>query len=212
MKKATSLSVAFGLAVLSACSHRPPVQNVMVPPRVDLAPHEMIGVVDFGSPSNRELGEMTTRRFTEMARRDQGMIRVVDLGTRDEAMRSVGRSTWDTETFKALGRQHGVASLFVGEVTVSQVRPDVRVYASLRGGEVTATVDATLDARLIETATGASLWSSSGHVTQGVGHVSLVSGGPLSLDARDPEAAYGELVEQLVDQVTRDFRATWQQR
>ena len=215
MKKALLLSAACALAALSACSHRapaPPVQNVRVPPRIDLAPYEMIGVVGFGSPSNRELGEMVTKRFTELARRDQGMVRVVDLGSKSDALRSVGRSTWDIETYKALGRQHGVHSLFVGELTVSQVRPDVRVYASLRGGEMNASVNATLETKLIETATGASLWNSSGHVTHDVGHISLTSSGPLSLDAHDPEAAYGDLADALVEQVTRDFRASWEQR
>jgi len=203
------------LGAAAGCARRPPappVQTVRVPPRVDLTAHEMIGVVDFGSTSNGELGPLTTAKFIEWARRDQGLVRIVELGSKKDTLRSVGRDRWDAETFRALGRQHGVRTIVVGDLTVSDIRPDIRVFASLKGGDVTATVDAALDVRLFEASTGASLWSSSGRATQSVGQVSVLSGHGFAFDAGDPEAAYGDLVESLVDQVTRDLRATWERR
>ncbi|MGH9868560.1 MAG: hypothetical protein ACREAA_10410 [Candidatus Polarisedimenticolia bacterium] len=203
------------LGAAAGCSHRPPaqhVQTIRIEPRVDLTAHELIGVVDFGSPSNGELGPLTTAKFVEWARQDQGLVRIVELGSKKDALRSVGRDRWDAETFRALGRQHGLRTIVVGDLTVSDVRPDIRVFASLKGGDVTATVDATLDVRLYEAATGASLWSSSGRATQSVGQVSVLSGHGFAFDAGDPEAAYGDLVESLVEQTTRDLRATWERR
>ena len=76
--RAVSCLIAGVLLVLSAlaCANR---QTVMVPPRIDLKPHEMIGVVEFDSSSDGELGPLATRRFTESARRDQGLVRVVSI-------------------------------------------------------------------------------------------------------------------------------------
>lgn len=217
MKRMVSLGfvVMGGLALLGAsasCNRRPPAQTVMVPPFIDLKQHEMIGVVQFGSTSKGQLGPLATRRFTEWARRDQGLVRIVEVGSKDAALRSVGRDRWDPETIKALGEKHGVQTILAGDLTISNVRPDVRVSASLRSGEVSAMVDATLEVQMFESATGASIWSSSGRATQGVGHISVFSGKGFAFDAKNPEEAYGGLVDSLVEQVTRDFRATWETR
>ncbi|HZI94220.1 MAG TPA: hypothetical protein VFE84_08240 [Patescibacteria group bacterium] len=214
MKRASLLLVAAGLlAGLPACSHRqtaPPLQTVMVPPLIDLKQHETIGVIEFRSSSDGKLGQLATRRFTEWARRDQGLVRIVDLGPRAKALRSVGRDQWGPETYKALGEQRGVSTLLIGELKVSDVRPDVKILASLGSGQVTAQVDATLEVQLIETATGASLWNASASGTKNVGHVSVFSGRRFAFDADDPENAYGVLVDALVEQTTRDFRVSWE--
>ena len=60
--------------------------------------------------------------------------------------------------------------------------------------------------------TGASIWSSSGRATHSVGHISVVKNRGFAFDAMDPEQAYGGLVDALVEQVTRDFRATLETR
>jgi hypothetical protein len=88
----------------------------------------------------------------------------------------------------------------------------VQVAAGPRTGHLSGKVDATLAVQLIETATGASLWSNSARSTQTVGHISVFRGGDFVFDAKDPEQAYGGLVDHLVANVTRDFRATWERR
>ncbi|MGH7341419.1 MAG: hypothetical protein ACREKH_13095 [Candidatus Rokuibacteriota bacterium] len=196
----------------SASCNRRPVQTVMVPPLIDLRQHEMIGVVEFGSTSKGQLAPFATRRFIESARRDQGLVRIVELGSKAAAIRSVGGDGWDAETVKALGAKHGVQTILTGELTISSVRPDVRVSASLRSGEVSAMVDATLAVQMFESGTGASIWSSSGRATQGVGHISVFGGKGFAFDAKNPEEAYGGLVDGLVEQVTGDFHVSWQQR
>jgi hypothetical protein len=177
---------------------------------VDLREHEIIGVVEFSASAKGQLGPMTTQRFIEWARRDQGVVRFVELGTRVEAMRSVGRNTWDAETFRALGEKHGVRTILDGELAISSARPDIRIAASLKAGEASAQVDATLSAELIETASGASLWSASSRARRSLGHVGLV-GNQVSFNAADPQRAYGSLIDELVDRATVDFRPTWRQ-
>jgi len=207
------LAVAgFLVSCLVGCSHRPPVQTYSVPPRFDLKQQEMIGVVEFTCSNEGKLGPLATRRFTDWARRDQGLVRIVDLGSRKQAMKSVGRDKWDVETWKALGKERGVKTLLIGELKISDIRPDIRVLASLGAGHVSAQVDSTLDVQIIETATGASIWSSSAGGTRSVGHVSMFSGRHFAFDADDPDRAYGDMVDALVEQTTRDFRVTWATR
>ena len=181
-------------------------QSFRVPPRIDLKQHEMVGVIEFDSSTKGELGPLVTRRFTEAARRDQGMVRIVALGSEADV---AGMSP---KALQALGREHGVQTILTGKLTISKVRPDIRIGAGLRSGSLSANVDATLSVQLIETSTGASIWSTSARATQSVGHISVFKGGDFVFDADDPERAYGGLVDTLVGQATRDFRATWERR
>lgn len=211
MKRLSINAIALFLLLLTpGCGGRQPVQKVQVPPRIDLKQQELIAVVGFDSSTRGELGPLATRRFTELARRDQGMVRMVEFESKEEALRSVGYAEWNTDAFRALGRKHGINTLIAGDLTISEVKPRFQISAMLQSGEVSARVDATLAVQMIETASGASIWSRSGNASREVGHVSVVSGVGFAFDADDPEQAYGDLVDALVEQVTRDFRATWE--
>jgi hypothetical protein len=197
------------LAVVSCGCGAPKAPPVMVPPQIDLHPHETIGVIQFASTSKGELGPMATRRFTEAARRDQGLVRIVDLGSRDEALRSIGRDRLDADALIAIGHKHGVKTIVTGELAVSNVRPNVRIDAMLRSGSVTAQVDASLAVEMYEADSGAALWNRSARTTRSVGGVQIWGGSELAFDAEDPDEAYGGLVDALVSQVSRPFRVSW---
>lgn len=206
---------AIGLVMLVGvfgCAARQPVQTITVPPRVDLAPHQMIGVLEFDSDTKGKLASFATRRFVEMARQDQGVLRVVDLGPGRRALRTAGQKAWSPALYRTVGEQHGVRTIFLGELSISDIRPGFSLAGALRSGDISAQVDATLAVELVETSTGASLWSGSARAAKSIGHVSVFRGGEFVFDAEDPEAAYGVLVDALVEQVTRDFRATWVRR
>jgi hypothetical protein len=199
-------------AAAFGCAGGRSYQTVRIPPRVDLSQHELIGMVEFDSSAKGELGPLATQRFTESARRDQVLVRMVGMGAKDEVLRSVGRDRWDAETIKALGREHDVQTILVGELQVSDVKPNVSIGTALRSGSLSAKVNATLNVELIETSTGASLWSRTARATTSVGHISVLGGKDVVFDADDPENAYGSLVDALVAQVTQDFHVSWQRR
>jgi hypothetical protein len=195
------------VAVGSGCGSK-----VMVPPRIDLRQHEILAIIEFASSEEGELGTLATKRFMEAARRDQGLVRIVEIGPEAEALRRIGANRLDQDAFKALGSEYGVNTIFTGELVVSDVRPDVRVTPDLRDVGLAADVDATLAVQMTETATGASLWNNSADVTMRVGQVRVFGGRQIIFDADDPERAYGELIDALVEAVTRDFRVTWERR
>ena len=72
MYKTSTLFLAVLLLALTVgCAAK---QTYRVPPRIDLTQHEMIGVIEINSSSEGELGPLATRRFTDEARRDQGVL------------------------------------------------------------------------------------------------------------------------------------------
>jgi len=207
MTNASSLTVVgFMLAWAVGCAHHPAVR---VPPRVDLTQHQTIGVINFRSSPDDELGALATRRFTESARRDQGLVRMIDFGSSVAALSSVEGNDLDAGTFRALGREHGVQTILVGDLTLSKTRPSVRIDSGLRSGSVAAQVEAVLAVRLVEAATGASIWSASARASETLGQISVLGGENVAIGADDPARSYAALVDRLVEQTTRDFHAHW---
>jgi TolB-like protein len=191
------------------CAKSTPKTTVRIPPRIDLTQLEVIGVVEFDSSSERELASLATQSFTDEARRDQGLVRIAGLGSKVEALESVDQEAWNADTFKALGNEHGVATILTGKLTISEARPSISIAPSLESGSVSALIKATLAVQLIEVSSGASIWSSSASASHNVGNISVYGGKDVVVNAKDPKGAYGPLVDSLVEQVTRDFKATW---
>ncbi|MDH3786077.1 MAG: hypothetical protein OEV00_12225, partial [Acidobacteriota bacterium] len=133
MKRLTVLTVLFVLAT-AGCAAR--YQNVRVPPRIDLSQHEIIAVVEFDSTNEGQLGPLATRRFTDLARRDQGLVRMMNVEANSDQR--------DTIAIKRLAQKHGAQTVLVGKIDVSDVRPNLSVSRTLKAGSLTANVDAIL--------------------------------------------------------------------
>jgi hypothetical protein len=73
---------------------------------------------------------------------------------------------------------------------------------------VRAAVSAELTVRLLSTKSGGTLWRSSSATNGTVGQLAM-SGALPSIAMRDKEEAYGEMVGELINSVTRDLRPTW---
>jgi hypothetical protein len=198
------------LTIAVGCGPKAP--PVMIPPRIDLTAHEVLGIVEFSSSAEGELGPLATRKFTEAARQDQGMVRIVDLGTEAEALTTVGSREFDRASFQALGNEHEVLTIITGQIDVSRVRPDISIDAGFKNASLSAEFDVTLSVQLVEASSGASIWNASASAKQKIGQISYSGGQNVRFDADDPEKAYGQLVSALVHRVTRDFQVSWERR
>ncbi len=186
--------------------------RVMIPPRIDLKAHEIIGVIEFPCTSQDALGPLATGRFIEAARQDQGMVRFTRLGTEGEVLQAIGQPRLDPAAFKAIGEKYGVQTIVTGDLVLSEVRPNISVFHSLTSIGVSADVHATFAVQIVEAASGASLWSRSADATQRIGGASFSANKNVSLDIDDPDNAYAGLVNDLVYAVTPEFRVTWERR
>ncbi len=186
--------------------------KTLIPPRIDLAQHEIIGVIEFKFSSKGELGFLATKKFIEAARRDQGLVRMIELESEAEILKKAGREYLNEAVFKTLGDEHNLKTIFTGELNVSGVRPNITITPGFGFLNFSAEVDATLTVRMTECATGASLWSGSASDTKTVGNISIFGGKDFAFEANDPEKAYGKLVNGLVEKITRDFHVSWERK
>jgi hypothetical protein len=189
-------SVTFALA---ACGGGR--QTVVVPPRVELAPLERIGLVLFSvDNADAELGEQATQRFAQHLLNAQWGYELLELGPYEVEQDGPAR----TELARFLGEEYGLGAVFLGHVEVSDVRPRA---SFLRGARVGADVTVQLTIRMLAGGSGGTLWTRSARVQDTLAEVSL-EGGEVTMGAEHPGEVYGALVNRLLSGVTGDFRST----
>lgn len=179
---------------------------VSVPPRVDLTAYRTLGVIEFSSNATGPINARATQQLQEQVQAAQPGTRFIELGGREAVLAAVGRNQLDADAARRIGRKYGVAAVFVGELAYADPKTDIRVndLARLEGG-VRTEVKGDISARLVETETGASVWSNSGWVRRQVGRLNVsaeygVSGAMSKSDPRE------DMVAALVYQLTQDFR------
>ena len=193
------------LAILLGCASK-----VLVPPRVDLGPYDTIGIIVFTSNATGNLEEFATQRFIETVQAAQPGVRILELGSEKRVLGAIGHEGLDFEAMRAIGQAWGVDAVFAGHLEVTDVKPDLQLATLVKSMSLSADVAALLRARLVETSSGATVWTSSASGQAPVAHVHIVSHGPVDFSATDPERAYGKLIYGLVRSVAVDFYARWQ--
>ena len=201
------LSLALLLACVAGCGTR-----VLVPARVDLGAYRTVGILVFSSNATGNLEEYATQRFMQDVQAAQPGVRFLELGSEAEVLRALGRTRLDFEAVRALGQKWGVAAVFAGELNVTQARPRVQLERLVQSMSLQADVEATLHTRLIETDSGATVWTRTSAGSAPVASVRVSSRGPIDFGARDPARAYGSLVHSLIAAVTDDFRGHWERQ
>jgi hypothetical protein len=156
--------------------------------------------------ANSAMSALATQRFAEELLRSQSGIELLELGAADSALKGFLANGDGAALARVLGRDRDVPAVFVGQLKVSGLKP--RGQISVSGMNVRAAVSAELTVRLLSTKTGGTVWRSSSAANGTVGHLGL-SGSLPTVAMRDKEEAYGEVVTQLVSDVTRDLRPTW---
>ena len=199
------LALLVGLAALIyGCSHTHTVV-VPVPPRVDLKPYGIIGIIDFSSNGERATAVQATRHFQEQVQEAQPGTRFLELGGREAVLAGVGARELDAESLRRIGDKYRVNAVVLGEVVYSEPRVDIKVadITKLEGG-MRSELRADISGRLLETATGASIWTRSAWTKRQMGtlQISAERGVTGSLKSNPRE----EMVPALVYQLTHDFR------
>ncbi len=191
---------ALFVVVTAACggSRSPAVNTVRIDPAVNLASHARIGLVTFTAENAKGgLARLATQQFTEQVLQAQPGVEILELGAVTGPV--------DATVARRLGEQHGVRALIVGHLTVSDLKPRVRLL-----GGLTASTEVTmaLQTKLMSAESGATLWARSSTLRETMQQVSVASGTAV-FDAQDAKEAYGEIVGELTWNVTTDFRPTW---
>jgi hypothetical protein len=202
--------VRFGLAVcgmlaLSACSSH----YAQVPARLQLEPYGRVGLVTFSSEqADRQWSTLATQRFAEALLASQSHVELIELPVSDTTVRALAAADDPSPLLARIASERHLPAVFLGELKMSGVKPRGGLINAARGLKVSAEVSAQLSVRLLSTGTGGTMWRSSSIANGTVGRVALADATP-AVAIRDPNDAYGELVGQLVQTVTRDLRPTY---
>jgi hypothetical protein len=189
--------------MLSACT---PKVLLMVPPSFDLAAYDKVGLIDF-TCDDHSMRKIGTQQFQQAIQAAQPGVRVLELGSENRVLRSVRYDDLDVEAIRAIGEMYQVDALIVGRLEIEQMAPRFQVSTSLTEMTARADVEASIQARLIETASGATVWTNSARGAINVAHASVDSGGIGNFGMSDAQGTYTKLVEGLVTRMTADFRA-----
>ncbi len=183
--------------------------KVLFPPEIDLLPYENVGLISF-SVENAEgqLDEMATQRFLQEITRFQRGVQVIELGSLDEVLGKINKTSLDQEAMRAIGEYFGVSSFFHGKIKVSDVKPDVDIAALIKSLRVRVSFNISMTARLFSTETGATLWTDSVFRKESLANMSMGQDQIPYFDVKNKDETYKILVEHMVYELTRDFRPT----
>ena len=198
----------FAFALILAAAVAGCVHYTIVPPAVDLASLGTIGLVTLRADNAKgDLDVEATQLFLQEVTAAQ-RVPIVELGMPDTVLADVGRPSFDRDAVLAIGEKQGIEAVFVGEIEVTKVKPQIDLADPLsRTLFARAAFDIAVKVRLISTKDGATLWTDSA-VRQGtVGAVGLEDGVPV-FSIRDKSAALNEVLRQIMYRLTWDFRPT----
>jgi hypothetical protein len=184
--------------------------KVYQPPRLDLARFGRLGLITFSDNAQPSVADYATGQFQNQIHSAPAVIPVVELGTRENVLKSIGSNQLDSVTMQKIGKKYNVSALFIGDLVYSDVRPDVNLedLADFKAS-VSATLNATLSVKLIETEGGATVWSNSTSWKRKLGGVSVSEDSGVYVGNRGYEDAYRKLVPDMVYDITRDFRGRY---
>lgn len=205
MRHYAGFALLLSLAILSGCSK---YVNVNVPPRMDLVRYETLGLVDFSSNASSTINTRATQQFQESIQSAQPGTPFLDLGSRESLLKTMGSTRFDVDTIKRIGEKYSVAAIFLGDIAFSEPKTDIKIsdIDKLEGG-IRTEIRADISSKLMETRSGASVWSSSAWATRQIGklRVSAEKGVSGTMSDSNPRE---EMVPDLIWHLTHDFRSS----
>ena len=201
-----SLIIVFGILVfvflLPGCSSK---QKVLVPPRIELAAYNNIGIIEFTSNSEDWISSRATQNFMQQIQTAQPDVRFLELGTAETLLRSIGANRLDGAAIKAIASTYQVKAIFTGHLEITVFKPEIRWNPTATTAKAEAYLEGHLTAKFVEGFSGATLWTLASRAKKSVGAIKLNKSGPIGIRISDPHAEYEPLIHKLVHKNTRDF-------
>ena len=184
--------------------------NVYYPPRFDLTQFGRLGMITFSDNAHPSVAEYATEQFQNQIHSAQMGIPIVELGTEEEVLKSIGSNHLNLDAMQKIGQQYNVLAVFNGSVVYSDVKTNVNLKDITEfKASVNTTLNATLSVKLIETEGGATVWSDSTSWKRKLGKVSVNENTGISVGTKGYDDAYRKLIPDMVKDITRDFRGRY---
>ena len=189
---------------------------VKVPPRMPLDQSKTVGIVRFDAEGAKGDDHNVTTKFVEAIQEGQPGVPIVELGSSSEVLSGVGKSQLNAEAVQEIGKKFNVDIVVIGTLRFKESQPTVDVDLSQAfrvhavGGEVL--LEGRLDARMVNTTRGASVWTGSSSRWINLAQVNASGSGLGSVNIPDQDRQYEKLVFDMVNEASGDFRPTWQRQ
>jgi hypothetical protein len=181
-----------------------------------LDPNKTIGIVRFDVEGGRGEERNATAKFMEAIQHGQPGVPIVELGSSSEVLNGVGKSQLNGEAVQEIGKKYNVDAVIVGTVQLKESQPKVNVNIaqglSLSSVHAQVRLDGHLDAKIVNTSRGASVWSGSSARWINLAQASGSALGVGSLNVPDRDRQYEKLVFDMVHEASRDFCPTWERQ
>ena len=203
MRTYAAFVILLALVVQWGCSR---TVLVPVPPRMDLKSYGTLGIVEFASNSDPAISNYATQQFQEHVQGAYPGTSILELGNRETVLAAVGATQFDADAITKIGKKYGVTAVFLGDIVYSEPQTDIRLtdINKLEGG-VRTEVRGDMSTKLMETHSGASVWSSSAWVKRQMGSVSLSTRRGVSATVGNSNPRK-DMVPALILHLTQDFR------
>ena len=183
---------------------------VLEPPRVDLSRFGTLGLVEFESGAVDGFGAEVSREYLAAMPAAQPGTPVLELGSQRQVLPQVGASGFDPEAVararrEVLRRRAGRrrARRAAGRAEASRSTPPAQWITA------SAVLEGSLHVRILDTHTGATLWSNLSRAREEVARMNVTGAGVSGVGATPPDEARQRLVERMVQRSTDDFWAHW---
>jgi hypothetical protein len=195
---------------LPGCGHHPSAPQIRIPPRIDLSRLGALGIVDFASPGHEAFGADTTREFLAALQSAQPGTPVLELGDEHALLVQLGRETFDADALRALAEKRHVDAVIVGALESQRVSPKVAFDTPSTWASASADLEATLRVRILDTRSGATLWSTLARAKAQIAGLDVGPNGVSNVGTNGRDEAQQVLTTRLVRNATGDFWARWE--
>lgn len=177
-----------------------------IPSKIDLTSYKKIGIVSFElENATGEIGNLVASKFSQAIKKAQPKARLIKLGSRDKVQKNIHQMKLDVDAVKAIGKRYDVDAVFLGTVSISDVKPLIEDSGLPENLKVQADANLSVTVQLFSTATGEILWENSILERQRFSHIRM-NRGIAHFETRDVNRAYGITMERIVRKLTEDFR------
>jgi hypothetical protein len=143
-------------------------------------------------------------------------VPIIELGSSAEVLNGVGKSQLNGEAMQEIGKKFNVDAVIVGAVHLKESQPkiDVDLNQGFKLDSVRAQVrlDGRLDAKIVTTTRGASVWTGSSSRWINLIRASGSGVGIGSVSVQDYDRQYEKLILDMISEASNDFRPTWEKQ
>ncbi len=209
MIKKTAL-ILLGLGLAAACGHHEVVLN---PPNVDLAQYEPVGLIAFTIEGAKgDIDQLASQAFLTQVNRAQ-RVPVLEMGKLEAVLEKVQASTVDPDSARAIGEAFRVRSFFLGTLKIKRMKAQVDLSAALNARlRVRTSTEVSATVRLVAADTGATLWTNQATLDGTLGVLGAGKDEVPYIAVRDQDRAARDFINELMFELTWDFRPTQSRR